>query len=429
MLLADAICKGHPALVSDAALPKAVRERWSSLKYLRAVHLDSPVEVSLTVDGKMQGTVDGHESTSMAFGRTFLGQVDEASDGQWLPRASKLQFYLAQCPLSSLPCLERDAAHPQCLPTQPERSNLWFAVGTIISHLHYDCWHNLLQVVRGHKRVLCLPPWCTRSLMPRPAHGASSNHSQMPDEEVLLACKAEAVIFDVSAGASLFIPEGWWHRVESSDKVTVALNYWWSPLKAPRCDGPMAAYVLRRAFDTLVREEQRRMCALPESEQLRAELTEATSAKDGGIALGTEPPCQACGRAIPPMNSGVTGFFAAAEGGESLLLAWLASCEAQQVVWCLGKCATLAPSRLRATFQELFSPTTAFALGERLDESLHAHCGICAQQAKYLIEAAFDAAGEEARTHLRSLTNILLKAAADNVMIHTLGLTCEAANK
>lgn len=413
--------------MSDAALPEAVQERWSSLKYLQAAHPDSPVEVSLTVDGKLQGTVDGHESTSMAFGRTFLGQVEETKNGQWLPRASKLQFHLAQCPLSSLPCLERDAPPSRCLPTQPERSNLWFAVGKVTSHLHYDCWHNLLQVVRGHKRVLLLPPWYTRSLNPRPAHGASANHSQLTDEEVLVACQAEAMVLEVAAGASVFIPEGWWHRVESSGPVTAALNYWWSPVTPPLCHGPMAAYVLRRAFDTLVREEQRRMCGLPESAQPPlAESAEASMREDGGIALGTEPPCPACGRAVPPIKSGVAEFFAAADESEARLCAWLASCEPQQVAWCLGQCAALAPARLRSTLRKSFSPRTAFALGERLDESLHTNCGTCVQQTQLWIEAAFDAVGEDSRTHLRSLTDNLLKAAADNVLRQTLGLKCGA---
>jgi ferredoxin len=445
MLLADAICKGYPALVSDAALPEAVRERWSSLEYLRVAHPEVPVEVSLAVDGKLQGTVDEHESTSMAFGRTFLGQIDEACDGQWLPRPSKLQLHLAQCPLRTLPCLERDAPPPPCLPTHPERSNLWFAVGVLVSQLHYDCYHNLLQVVRGHKRVLCFPPWCTRSLLPRPAHGPSSNHSQLTDAEVLAACPTEAILFDVTAGESLFIPEGWWHRVESSDHVTVALNHWWTPVIPQRCDGRMAAYTLRRSFDDLVRAEQRRLCGLPEStEQPRAksskvilaESSEVASAKsfkmvsagDDGSAFGVEPPCPACGRCAS-VPGGVNGFFAAAAGGESQLLAWLASCEAQQVAWCLSQCAAVAPSRLYPTFRESFSPRTAFALGERLDDSLHANCGACARQAQGWVDAAFGAAGEEARLHLRSLTDILLKAAAENVLIHTLGLSGGSAGE
>jgi len=472
MLLPDAIRSGRPALVSDAPLSAAVRERWSHLAYLREAHPEAPVQVSLTDNGHLQGTVEAHDSTSMAFGRTFLGQIHEAADdGQWEPRASKLHFHLAQCPLAALPCLKKDAPPPRCLPCDPVRSNLWFAIGANISSLHYDCWHNLLQVARGRKRVFLLPPRCTRALCPRPAHGASANHSQLSDDQVLAACPDEAIILEVGPGETLFIPEGWWHRVESPEPITVALNYWWCAEAPPLGDVSMAAYTLRRSFDLLVREEQQRLRYLaekgapaapptscetesdPAQQQaltnraareegvgalhaassaggvsgvrlaLQAGMEVDLTARDGPGGSSSPPPCcAACGLQTPRPPLGESELLHAAEGGERQLLAWLSASEPQTVAWCLGACATSAPLRVRSMLLDAFSPETAFALGESLDAALHVPCHSCAEQAQRWVDAAFDVAGEGARAHVLALSNKLLELAAANVLAGTLGL-------
>lgn len=36
----------------------------------------------------------------------------------------------------------------------------------------------------------------------------------------------------LQAGDAVFIPEGWWHQIDSSD-ITIAVNFWWqSPFGA-----------------------------------------------------------------------------------------------------------------------------------------------------------------------------------------------------
>lgn len=424
--LDKAVRLGRPALISDAPLPPAVRERWSSLEYLRRAHSDTPVQVSLTVDGELRGTVDTHETATMRFG-TFLDRVHETADGHWEPRASSLRFHLAQCPLSYLPVLERDALPPQCLPAPPQRSNLWFAVGATVSNMHYDCWHNLLQVVRGQKRVLLLPPWCTSRLEPRPAHGASANHSALDDAQAVAACPGESTVHEIGPGDTLFIPEGWWHRVESPDEVTVGLNFWWCAHDSPFRDAGMAAYVLRRAFDSLVRDEQRRLRSLAEGLGPAAPAVSAPASDCGGQSLGGEggavlPPCAECGREFSAAPGGEASLFLAAEAGERKLLAWLPRHQPQQVAWCLGEGASSMPLRVRSMLREDLSPASAFALGECLDQALHLPCAGCAERAQRWVDAAFDSSGEGTRSHLVALTDSLLATAAQNVLAHTLGL-------
>ena len=60
------------------------------------------------------------------------------------------------------------------------------------------------------------------------------------------------------AGDALFIPEGWWHQV-SSAPATIAVNFWWASPFTRSLGGPMDAYYLRRAFQSLTEHAR---CAL-----------------------------------------------------------------------------------------------------------------------------------------------------------------------
>lgn len=146
------------------------------------------------------------------------------------------------------------------------QSNLWINLqGGVSSSLHYDGYHNLLSVLRGQKEVILVSPQYTAFLQPYPAYSSAANHSHLTAKElreltlnsdsssssissrsanpvsgynadtgtnVLPADFLEQVStrITVAPGDVLFIPEGWWHHV-TSDKCTVAVNYWFhSPL-------------------------------------------------------------------------------------------------------------------------------------------------------------------------------------------------------
>lgn len=53
------------------------------------------------------------------------------------------------------------------------------------------------------------------------------------------------------AGDALFIPEGWWHQVESKG-VTIAVNFWWASDFEQRLGGHMDAYYLRRLVHSML---------------------------------------------------------------------------------------------------------------------------------------------------------------------------------
>lgn len=54
----------------------------------------------------------------------------------------------------------------------------------------------------------------------------------------------------MQASDALFLPEGWWHQVDSAG-VTIAVNFWWRSLFDRLLGGPMDAYLLRRATQSL----------------------------------------------------------------------------------------------------------------------------------------------------------------------------------
>ena len=97
--------------------------------------------------------------------------------------------------------------------------------------IHYDNYQNLLCVVAGRKDVLLWPPE-TAGLYPQQLGGESGNHSQV---NIARPCEARHPLFPgalrratavtLHAGDALYIPEGFWHQVDSSG-TTIAVNYW-----------------------------------------------------------------------------------------------------------------------------------------------------------------------------------------------------------
>ena len=269
-----------------------IASRWSSLSHLRAAG-DCMVEVAASCDGYLEGSVESHETIHMTFG-DLLDCVQQGEHSEWQRRKSRVHLHLAQCPVESLPALSPDVQPPRPVidaagGAAAVRTNLWFCLGSGYSAAHYDCYSNLLMVLRGVKDILLLPPSATRLLRPRAAHGLSSNRSSLSRESLAntladLEARGVAVRHSVGAGQTIFIPEGWWHAVESPDEVTIAVNFWWHTLSTgPAAERSLMArglsqrseedeaavqlptmadpqqYTLRRTFERAALDEQQRL--------------------------------------------------------------------------------------------------------------------------------------------------------------------------
>jgi len=118
--------------------------------------------------------------------------------------------------------------------------NLWYAPKETRTNTHYDGNHNVLVVLRGSKTIELCPPDIIKG---SPIHSEHANHPALwralevggncpvvPsfDEELQATSKSyknTAIVASVSAGEAIFIPEGWWHRVESSADC-LAISFW-----------------------------------------------------------------------------------------------------------------------------------------------------------------------------------------------------------
>lgn len=144
--------------------------------------------------------------------------------------------------------------------------NFWLSVKGSRSSLHFDDYNNVLCVVSGRKRVSAWPPSCTNKLYPHPLGGECANHSRVDvsSPHVLethpLFADAEPFksVYDMRPGDALYIPEGWWHQVDS-DPHTAAVNFWWESDFARGLGGVMDAYYARKSMESLVASEKTRV--------------------------------------------------------------------------------------------------------------------------------------------------------------------------
>ncbi|KAG5567537.1 hypothetical protein RHGRI_002918 [Rhododendron griersonianum] len=148
--------------------------------------------------------------------------------------------------------LREDIQRPAFLETKELASiNLWMNNAHSRSSTHYDPHQNVLCVVSGCKQVVLWPPSASPFLYPMPLYGEASNHSAVNLEKPDLSIHPRAeqsmeysqkVI--LHAGDALFIPEGWFHQVDSED-LTIAVNFWWRSNLMSGMSEHMDAYYLR----------------------------------------------------------------------------------------------------------------------------------------------------------------------------------------
>ncbi|XP_057800981.1 lysine-specific demethylase JMJ31 isoform X2 [Salvia miltiorrhiza] len=176
---------------------------------------------------------------------------------------------------SQLECLRDDIETPAFLDSKTLASvNLWMNNAKSRSSTHYDPHHNLLCIISGCKQVVLWPPSASPFLYPLPVYGESSNHSAIPLENTNFSLYPRAKSIDkysrkvtLHAGDALFIPEGWFHQVDSED-LTIAVNFWWQSDMMSSMPEHMDAYYLRRILKRLTDKEMDRMLSMPSTSKV-----------------------------------------------------------------------------------------------------------------------------------------------------------------
>ncbi|CAL4961121.1 unnamed protein product [Urochloa decumbens] len=191
----------------------------------------------------------------------------------------------------SLEVLREDVQEPIFLRGKSFSSiNFWMNGAHLRSSTHYDPHHNLLCVVAGCKKVTLWPPSASPFLYPMPVYGEASNQSSVSIEEPDYSSYARARYMKeyservvLNRGDVLFIPEGWYHQVDSDD-LTIAINFWWKSRIMTQMLEHMDAYYLRRILSRLMDKEM-------------------------NIMVQKSPFCRSNdGTSIQPMDKALTGF-------------------------------------------------------------------------------------------------------------------------
>ncbi|GAV84361.1 Cupin_8 domain-containing protein [Cephalotus follicularis] len=218
---------------------------------------------------RMENKDDGH-------GGSFESERNQVSDseagqcGLLSGDAALQQLYLAQISIMNienedrvqLETLREDIQTPALLETKTLASiNLWMNSSHARSSTHYDPHHNLLCVVSGRKQVVLWPPSASPMLYPMPVYGEASNHSSValgrpdlsihPRAECSMEYSQKVILQE---GDALFIPEGWFHQIDSDD-LTIAVNFWWQSNVMSRLSEHMDAYYMRRILRRLTDNE------------------------------------------------------------------------------------------------------------------------------------------------------------------------------
>lgn len=112
-------------------------------------------------------------------------------------------------------------------------TNIWFGGDKCKTPLHFDDKDNFFIQIFGEKRILLFSPDQTEYLYQ--AHGEEHSHISRinifdPDESKFqLFTESDCSEVIVEPGDMLYIPEGWWHAVETLT-TSISVNFWWTSL-------------------------------------------------------------------------------------------------------------------------------------------------------------------------------------------------------
>jgi len=218
-----------PFLANEADLGSNMKE--SILQALESCH--EMVDVSCFSGESFNGSPAEREKIEIKASDFLAGfTAQRQQETHWSLNAG-LRLYLSQCcvistedsSLQELPQLASALTVPKILQlshAEVLQANLWMNIQAVTSALHYDGNHNILVLLEGRKEIQLYSPSMTQFLSPAPAS------SDFPNYATIAGAQLEAVPgtnVTMVAGDALFIPEGWWHKVESSS-CSLAVNFW-----------------------------------------------------------------------------------------------------------------------------------------------------------------------------------------------------------
>jgi hypothetical protein len=270
----DSCVEEHLRSFSPFVVKAAVKENILNFEELRKS--DELVEVSVRDRGE---DFPGDPSQDKCV-RISLSSLCEDFVNRKCQRSNKVT-YLSQFPLfgpafafnrfsTQTPgCMENIVRGRSC------RANLWLNVDRVSTRLHYDASHNFLAVVSGEKKLLLVHPKYTPLVEAYDVSCTNPQHSFMRSSELkkkispvnrhLSQSLNEDIIpgyeVNLRRGDCIFIPEGFWHQVRSSE-CTMAINYWFDSGLSNLVTGGYCNYLLRLSINKLLSDRSSQLRGL-----------------------------------------------------------------------------------------------------------------------------------------------------------------------
>jgi hypothetical protein len=227
----------QPLLVCGALAGWAALGKWSPQHF--KAHLGHKI---VTLKSNRQGVFNRNHGADT--GAVTLSSIALSQAVDLILSPGETRHYLQQLDIGQqFPELLSDLAPPYLLDESKQilTANLWFGGAGCKSPLHFDSADNFLAQVFGTKLVTLFAPEHGACLYP--ALGDTNPHtsrvnvfapdlSKFPLYAAALPYRLQGRI---APGDMLFIPQGWWHAVESLD-VCASVNIWWGRAGAVSVD-------------------------------------------------------------------------------------------------------------------------------------------------------------------------------------------------
>jgi hypothetical protein len=253
------LIKDWPAVRAGRTSPQAFCE------YIKPFDIGRPVSTAvapasakgrLTYRDDMQGfTFERLNETFAAACERILTHLDDPHPpGVYAGAVSTVEYF---------PGFARDNVLPVLAETVTAR--IWVS-NRVVAGTHYDMSDNVACVVSGHRRFTFFPPEQLPNLYVgpidvTPAGQPTSLVDVSAPDLVRYPRFAEALaageVAELEPGDAVFIPNLWWHNVESLDPFNILVNYWW--YDGPRGAGTPFAALVHGIFAVKDLPESRRL--------------------------------------------------------------------------------------------------------------------------------------------------------------------------
>lgn len=107
---------------------------------------------------------------------------------------------------------------------------LWFGPAGIVTPLHHDLTNNFLVQICGRKEVQLIPALQTPYVYNDVGVFSAAEFPNFDEKRHPLMKKVKPLTVVLAPGEALFIPIGWWHRVEGLD-ISISVSF--TNLRAP----------------------------------------------------------------------------------------------------------------------------------------------------------------------------------------------------